>query len=225
MEKLDTKPDAAARQRLAERIIDMGVVAVIRMADAGKLLRVAEAIHKGGVSAIEVTMTVPNALGVIEEVARRMGEDVILGVGSVLNAETTRRAIGAGARYVVSPIFKPEIIDEAHRHSCPVMPGVFTPTEALLAQEHGADVVKVFPADVSGMAFIKAVLAPMPHLRLMPTGGVSLTNAGDWIRAGAVAVGVGSALLDKKAIAEENYAALTENARTLRRSVQEGRAG
>ncbi len=211
------------RATILQHIIDSGVVAVIRMRDAQKLLRVVEAIREGGITAVEVTMTVPGALAVIEAVARHLGDDVQLGVGSVLSAEVARQAIDAGARYVVSPVFKPEIVAEAHRHDAPAMPGCFTPTEILAATEAGADLIKVFPADVVGMPFFKAVLAPMPHLKLMPTGGVTLENAGDWIRAGAVAVGVGSALLDRAAIAAGDYAVLTENARTLRRSVEAGR--
>jgi len=212
------------REHLLQSVLESGAVAVIRMADVRRLLRVIEAVCKGGVTAIEVTMTTPNALAVIEEVAREMGRDVQVGVGSVLSAEVARQAVEAGACYVVSPVFKPEIIVEAHRLGVPVMPGCFTPTEILTATEAGADVVKVFPADILGMAFFKGVLAPMPHLKMMPTGGVSLTNASDWIRAGAVAVGVGSALLDKRAIEEEDYTTLTENARILCRSVAEGRA-
>lgn len=215
---------ATGRQAILDAVLASGAVAVVRMADAGRLVRVAEAIASGGVTAIEVTMTTPNALQVIEDVSREMGDDVIVGVGSVLDAKTARRAVDAGARYVVSPVFKREIVDESHRLGVPVMPGCFTPTEILTATEAGADVVKVFPADVLGMAFFKGVLAPMPHLRLMPTGGVSLTNAGDWVRAGAVAVGVGSALLDKQAIASGDWATLTDRARTLRQSVEEGRA-
>jgi 2-dehydro-3-deoxyphosphogluconate aldolase / (4S)-4-hydroxy-2-oxoglutarate aldolase len=213
----------STRQSLVRRVTDTAAVAVIRMSDSKKLIRVAQALHAGGVTAIEVTMTVPDALSVIAAVAREMGDDILLGVGSVLDADTARRAIEAGARYVVSPVFKREIVDAAHEMDCPAMPGAFTPTEALVAQEYGADIVKIFPADVVGMAFFKGVLAPMPHLRLMPTGGVTLTNAGEWMRAGAVAVGVGGALLDKKAIAEENYDQLTENARILRASVEAGR--
>lgn len=219
------QPATTAREALLETILESGVIAVIRMANAEKLLRVAEAIREGGVTAIEITMTTPNALAVIETMAREMEGTVQVGVGSVLTAEVARRAIDAGARYVVSPVFKPEVIDAAHRHDALAMPGAFTPTEIQAATEAGADVVKVFPADVLGMPFFKAVKAPMPHLRIMPTGGVSLTNAGDWIRAGACAVGVGSALLDKRAIADGDFATLTENARTLRRSVEAGRAG
>ncbi len=212
------------RSDLLDSVLASGAVAVVRMADAGRLVRVAEAFAEGGVTAIEITMTTPNALAVIEDVSRQLGDAVVVGVGSVLRADTARRAIEAGARYVVSPVFKREIIDEAHRQGVPAMPGCFTPTEILTATEAGADVIKVFPADVLGMPFFKGVLAPMPHLKLMPTGGVSLTNAGDWVRAGAVAVGVGSALLDKQAIAAGDWSTLTQNARTLRQSVEEGRA-
>lgn len=211
------------RDQILQSVLASGAVAVVRMADAGRLVRVAEAIAEGGVTAIEITMTTPNALAVIEDVARDLGDSVTVGVGSVLDAETARRAVDAGARYVVSPVFKPEIIDESHRLGVPAMPGCFTPTEILAATEAGADTVKVFPADVLGIPFFKGVLAPMPHLRLMPTGGVSLTNAGDWLRAGAVAVGVGSALLDKQALADGDFATLTQNARTLRQSVESGR--
>lgn len=223
MEATHTQRDTSTREGTVARIQEVGAVAVIRMTDSKRLLRVAEAIHKGGVSAIEVTMTVPNAIQMIEDVARELGDDVVVGVGSVLDANTARQAVEAGARYVVSPVFKPEVVDEAHRLGVAVMPGAFTPTECLTAQECGADVVKVFPADVLGIAFFKGVKAPMPHLRLMPTGGVTLTNAGDWIKAGACAVGVGSALLDKKAIEAGDYARLTENARQLIASVRQGR--
>jgi 2-dehydro-3-deoxyphosphogluconate aldolase/(4S)-4-hydroxy-2-oxoglutarate aldolase len=144
-----------------------------------------------------------------------MGNDVVVGVGSVLNKATAEQAVNAGARYVVSPVVKSEIIVAARELDVPVMPGAFSPTEIQFAYEEGADIVKVFPADNLGMQYFKNVLAPMPHLKLMPTGGVSLSNAGDWLAAGACAVGVGSALLDKQAIADENYSQLTENAELL----------
>ncbi len=220
---MEQKSEANTRDALVERVKKAGAVAVIRMADSKKLIRVAEAILEGGVSAIEVTMTVPNAIEVIREVAREMGDRILLGVGSVLDADTAKKAVDAGARYVVSPVFKREVIDAAHAYGAPAMPGAFTPTEILTAQEYGADIVKVFPADVVGMAFFKAIKAPMPHLRLMPTGGVSLTNAGEWLRAGACAVGVGGALLDKKAIDEGRFDQLTENARTLMQSIESAR--
>ena len=209
-----------SRFEIVQKIIDDGAVAVIRMSDSQKLLRVAEALLEGGISALEITMTTPNALKVIDEASRELPGEVLIGVGSVLDSETARLAINAGAKYVVSPIFKTEIVQTAHRYNLPVMPGCFTPTEILTAHEAGADIVKVFPADVVGMPFFKAIKAPMPHLNLMPTGGVSLTNAGDWLKAGACAVGVGGALLDKQAIADGNFAKITENARILRQSIQ-----
>lgn len=207
------------REKILEEILKRKSVAVIRLKEADKLKKVIEALALGGVSVAEVTMTVPNAIGLIKQVTQELSEDIIVGVGSVLNAETAKQAIEAGAKYVVSPIFKKEIIDMAHEYDVPAMPGCFTPTEVLTAYEYGADVVKVFPADVLGMAFFKGILAPMPHLKLMPTGGVSLTNAGDWIKAGAVAVGIGSALLDKEAIDSENYFKLTENAKLITQSI------
>ena len=210
--------------KITESLINGGAVAVIRLADASKLIKVAEAIYKGGVSAIEITMTVPDAINVIKSACKEIGSYMNVGVGSVLDPETAKKAIDAGANYVVSPIFKKEIIETAHANGVPAMPGAFTPTEIQTAFEAGADIVKVFPADVVGMAFFKGILAPMPHLKLMPTGGVSLTNAGDWLKAGACAVGVGSALLDKKAIESGNYEVLTENAKVLISSINKARS-
>ncbi len=208
-----------SREETVKKVIDGGAVAVIRLADPGKLIKVAEAIYAGGVAGIEITMTVPNAIKVIDEASREIGSYMNIGVGSVLNAETAQKAIDAGARYVVSPIYKKEIVEVAHRGDVPAMPGAFTPTEIQTAYEAGADIVKVFPADVVGMAFFKGVLAPMPHLKMMPTGGVTLTNAGEWLKSGACAVGVGSALLDNKAINSGKYQVLTENAKTLMESI------
>ncbi len=208
-----------SREETVKRIIAGGAVAVIRLADPGKLIKVAEAIHAGGISGIEITMTVPNAIKVIGEASREMGDYMNVGVGSVLNAETARMAIDAGARYVVSPIFKKEIVEVAHERDIPAIPGAFTPTEIQTAYEAGADIVKVFPADVVGMAFFRGVLAPMPHLKLMPTGGVTLKNAGEWLKSGACAVGVGSALLDRKAIDSGKYQVLTENAKIMMESI------
>lgn len=218
---------SALRARRTERLITAGAAAVIRLDDARTLRHVIAALHAGGVTAIEITMTVPDALRLLRETADALGtdlpDDVLLGVGSVLDADTAHAAIEAGAQFVVSPIFKPEIIEAAHAHEAPVLPGAFTPTEVQAATEAGADVVKVFPASLLGMKFIKAVRAPMPHLKLMPTGGVTPENAGDWLRAGAVAVGVGSALVDKQAIAEERFDVLTDKARTLTASIAAAR--
>lgn len=209
------------RKIILEKILKGKVVAVIRVKEQDKLKKVIEAIHAGGISVAEITMTVPNAIQLIEKMNEELDDEIIIGVGSVLNAEVAENAIKAGAKYVVSPILKKEIIDTAHKFNVPAMPGCFTPTEIQYAFELGADIVKVFPADVVGMEFFKAILAPMPHLKLMPTGGVTLTNAGNWLKAGACAVGIGSALLDKEAIKNENYSKLTDNARLIMKSINE----
>jgi 2-dehydro-3-deoxyphosphogluconate aldolase/(4S)-4-hydroxy-2-oxoglutarate aldolase len=213
------------KEETLKSLLDCGAIAVIRLADSNKLIKVAEAIFKGGVAGIEITMTVPDAINVIKKAAAELGSYMNIGVGSVLDAVTAQQAIDAGAKYVVSPIFKKEIVETAKKNNIPVMPGAFTPTEALVAFEAGADIIKIFPADVVGMAFFKGVLAPMPHLKLMPTGGVSLTNAGEWLKAGACAVGVGSALLSKQAITNEDYKTLTENAMVLMESIRKAKQG
>jgi len=207
------------REQILNRILDKKVIAVIRIKEEKKLKKVIEAIFEGGISVIEITMTVPNAIKLIESMSRTFEKEIIIGVGSVLNKNIAEDAIKAGAKYVVSPIFKKEIIEITHKCNLPVMPGAFTPTEIQSAYENGADVVKVFPADIVGMSFFKSILAPLPHLKLMPTGGVTLENAGDWLKAGACAVGVGTALLDKNAIKNEQYDILTSNARKIIKNV------
>jgi len=219
-------PTGPSRQTITDHILEGGAVAVVRMDEAEHAVRVVEAIRAGGVTAIEVTMTTPGALDILGEVARRMEDDdeVIIGVGSVLDGDMVRRAYDAGARYAVSPIFKEEIVEAAHDRDIPAFPGAFTPTEIQRAHEAGANLIKVFPASTLGMDYFGAVLAPLPHLKLMPTGGVTLSNAGEWIQAGASAVAVGSALLDREAVAEGNFEQLTENARALRRSIEKVRS-
>ncbi len=165
-------------------------------------------------------MTTPNALSVISDVAAKYGDEVLVGVGSVLDAETARAAMLAGAELVVSPVTKPDIIEMCNRYGKVVMPGAFTPTEILEAWEAGADYVKVFPSSGVGPGYIKDIKAPMPHIPLVPTGGVNLNNAGEFIKAGAVALGVGSALVNNKVIAEGQLNLLTEQARRLVEAVQ-----
>jgi 2-dehydro-3-deoxyphosphogluconate aldolase / (4S)-4-hydroxy-2-oxoglutarate aldolase len=211
------------KEEILKELKKLGAVAIIRMGDSEKLLRICEAIHKGGVSAIEITMTTPNALSIIDKLSKTMGDEIIVGVGTVLDSLTAIDAINAGAQFVVSPFFKSTIVESVKKLNVPVMPGAFTPTEIQTAYEQGADIVKVFPADVVGMAFFKALKGPMPYLKLMPTGGVTLTNAGEWLKAGAYAVGVGTALLEKKAIDENNFKKLTENAAILVKSIEEAR--
>jgi 2-dehydro-3-deoxyphosphogluconate aldolase/(4S)-4-hydroxy-2-oxoglutarate aldolase len=200
-----------------------GVVAVIRMKEPEKLGAVVDALGEGGVRALEVTMTVPGAIQLIEQVAPTLPKGFLLGAGTILDQETARLAILAGAQFVVGPVFRPEVLAMCHRYDVAAMPGCFTPTEILAAWEAGADIVKVFPATALGPAFVKDVRGPLPQVKLMPTGGVSLDNAGDWIAAGAAAVGVGTALLDATAIKAGNYAVIAENARRIVASVAAAR--
>jgi 2-dehydro-3-deoxyphosphogluconate aldolase / (4S)-4-hydroxy-2-oxoglutarate aldolase len=196
------------------RIIEAtGVVAVIRLRDASQLRDVADALAAGGVRVLEVTMTVPGAVSLIEELASSLPPDFIVGAGTVLDPETARHVILAGAKFVVGPVFRPSVIEICHRYDVAVMPGCFTPTEILSAWEAGGDLIKVFPATALGPGFFKDIRGPLPQVRMMPTGGVTRENAGEWITAGAVAIGVGTALVDQKAVAERRFDAITANAR------------
>ncbi len=201
-----------------------GVVAVIRLKEAGTLRAVVDALAAGGVLALEVTMTVPRALELIAEIAPSLPPEIVLGAGTVLDAATARAAIEAGARYVVSPVFREEVLRVCHRAGVAAMPGCFTPTEILAASEAGADVVKVFPATALGPGYFRDLRGPFPDLRLMPTGGVSLANAGDWIRAGAVAIGVGTALVDAGTVAARRFDEITERARQFVAAVAAARS-
>ena len=203
------------RAEATQEIERLGVVAVIRMQDPGKLRAVVDALAAGGVRALEVTMTVPRAIEMIREIAPTLPAGFVFGAGTVLDAETAHRVIDAGAQFVVSPVFRRAVIEACHQHDVPALPGCLTPTEILDAWEAGADIVKVFPATTFGPGYLKDVRAPLPQVKLMPTGGVTLDNAGEWIRAGAVAGGVGSALLDAKAIEAGDYKALEAGARKI----------
>ncbi|MDX1699178.1 MAG: bifunctional 4-hydroxy-2-oxoglutarate aldolase/2-dehydro-3-deoxy-phosphogluconate aldolase [Melioribacteraceae bacterium] len=203
------------REDIIKWIIDNKVLAVVRLKETDRLLKVIEALVKGGVKGIELTMTIPNAIQAIESTAEEFGSDIMLGVGSVVEAQTALMAINAGAQFVVSPIYKPNIVQLVKGTGKVVIPGCFTPTEIQNAYEQGADFAKIFPADNLGMSFIKSIKAPLPHLKVIPTGGVTLDNANDWIKHGASAVGIGSALVDKKAIENEDYDRLKEYAERL----------
>ena len=203
------------RTEVVARIERERVVAVIRLDDPAKLRAVVDALAAGGVHIIEVTMTVPGAIGMIEQLSRSLPGGVLLGAGTVTDGGTARLAIDAGAAFVVSPVFRREIVDACHNSGVAAMPGCFTPTEILDAWDAGADIVKVFPATSLGPTFIKDVRAPLPQLKLMPTGGVSIDNAAEWLRAGAVAVGVGSALIDAAAVKAGDFAGITRKAEQL----------
>jgi 2-dehydro-3-deoxyphosphogluconate aldolase/(4S)-4-hydroxy-2-oxoglutarate aldolase len=212
-----------APREILRRLEATGVVAVIRLADGAALRAVAEALAEGGVRAIEVTMTVPQAVALIEELARTLPKDIIVGAGTVLDAETTRAVIDAGAQFVVSPVFRRSVLETAHQRDIAAIPGCFTPTEILDAWDAGAGIVKVFPATALGPVFFSDIRGPLPHVRLMPTGGVTRDNAGDWIRAGAAAIGVGTALVDRRAAAERRFDVITANARHFVDAVQGAR--
>jgi 2-dehydro-3-deoxyphosphogluconate aldolase/(4S)-4-hydroxy-2-oxoglutarate aldolase len=206
-----------------KRILDAGVIAIVRLDSAGQLGQVARAIKAGGVDVIEFTMTTPGALDIIAASTQEFGDQVLLGAGTVLDAETARAAILAGARFIVSPTLNPATVELCHRYSVIAVPGTFTPTEILTAWEWGADLVKVFPASAGGPGYIKAALAPLPQVRLVPTGGVSLQNAADYIQAGAAAVAVGGSLVNKKLVAAGDFNTLTETARGLVAKVRQAR--
>jgi len=214
----------ATKEDRLKAMEDCGLIAVVRAKSSEQLAEVVDAIKEGGVNIIEITMTTPNALKVIEDTANRYGDEVLTGVGSVLDGETARLAILAGAEYVVGPVLNMGVIEICKRYSKIVIPGAFTPTEIITAWTAGADVVKVFPASVGGPAYFKAILAPLPQVKLSPTDGVDLNTAGDFIKAGACVLGVGSALVEKKALAEGNFDRLTELARKFRETVDAARA-
>ncbi len=195
------------------RIIDCGVVAVVRAPSGEKLVDVAEALLNGGLDAIEITFTVPRAHRVLEQVADRLGDRIVLGAGTVLDSETARTALLAGAEFLVTPTLNLEVIELCRRYDKPIMPGAFTPTEVLTAWEAGADVVKVFPSDCVGPKYIKALRGPLPQIRLMPTGGVNLDTAADFLRAGACALGVGGSLVESKAVAAGDMSRIESLAR------------
>ncbi len=201
---------------------ESGVVGVIRTESSEELIEVSQAIREGGVRCIEVAMTTPDALSVIEGVVDEL-DDVLVGAGTVLDAETARSAILAGAEYVVSPTTDFDMIKMAHRYGKVVAPGTFTPNEILKAWEAGGDIIKVFPASRLGPKFLSDVKAPLPQVRLMPTGGVSKENAADFIKAGADAVCAGSALIDEDAVERGDYEVLTQNAEDLVEAVEEGK--
>ena len=202
------------RQERLAQLLDRKVIAVIRMTDTDRLMDVIAAIQRGGIEWIEITMVVPDAIDVLKEVSQR-GGNAVIGAGTILDPETARLAILAGAEFIVSPILNLEVIKLAHRYDRLAIPGAFTPTEILTAWEAGADIVKVFPATALGPAFIKDVHGPLPQIKLCPTGGVTVENAGEFIAAGAACVGVGTDLLDKAAIAEGRYELLTRRAEQL----------
>ena len=213
------------RERTLRCVTSSGVVAVIRIEDPAQLIKVAEALKAGGIESIEFTMTTPRAIEMIAQAVDRLGDEVLIGTGTVLDAETARAAILAGAAFVVAPNLDLRVIELCRRYGVVVVPGCLTPTEILTAWTAGADLVKVFPASVMGPAYLKAILAPLPQVRLLPTGGIDLENVGDFVAAGAAAVGVGGSLVDGKAVREGRFDVITQRAEAFVAAVAEARAG
>lgn len=210
------------KEQILQKIQDAGIVAVVRAASTEEAVHITDACIEGGVAAIELTFTVPHADKVIEDLAKRYTpEQIILGAGTVMDAETARIAMLAGANYIVSPHFDPEIVRTANRYRMAVMPGVFSVTEAVKAMEAGADILKIFPAELFGPKIIKAIKGPIPYAKMMPTGGVTADNVGEWIRAGAVAVGAGGALTGGAKTGD--WAAITATAKKFIENIRAAR--
>lgn len=206
---------------LLNELKESGIVAVIRGANKDNIIPIAKALSAGGVKALELTVETPKILSLVEMVADELKEDAIVGVGTVLDPETARASIMAGAKFVFSPVVNVETIKMTKRYGVLSVPGAFTPTEILTAYEHGADLIKVFPANIVGPGYFKDVHGPMPHIPLMPTGGINISNVGSYIKAGAVAAGVGSTLVNTKAVIDEAYLSnLTDLASQFVREVQ-----
>ena len=214
-----------SREIHLSRVIECGLVAVVRAPDPTHLVQVIRALADGGVTVAEVTFTVPDAVEVIRAAKKELGNRVLLGAGTVLDPETARAALLSGAEFIVSPTVNLEVIKLCRRYDKLVFPGAFTPTEILTAWEAGADVVKVFPADLHGPGFFKAMKGPLPHVKLMPTGGVDLNTAAEYLRSGAVCLGVGSQLVDPKAVARQDYEYLRGLAWQFTQAVRFGREG
>ena len=193
-------------------LMNPGIIAVVRAQSAAQVPLLSEALIAGGVIAIEITMTTPNAIEAIRNARTMLGDRALVGVGTVLTNDVCLAAVEAGAEFVVTPICRPEFVQIAHAAGRAIMLGAYTPTEAQLVHESGADFVKLFPADNLGPGYIKAIRAPLPHLRIVPTGGVDLSNVADFLKAGCAALGVGSSLVSSKILAEGNWAELTRRA-------------
>jgi 2-dehydro-3-deoxyphosphogluconate aldolase / (4S)-4-hydroxy-2-oxoglutarate aldolase len=201
------------KSEIISLLTNPGIIAVVRAQKPEQVLPLSEALLAGGVIAIEITMTTPNAIEAIRDASQKMGDRALIGVGTVLDVKTCRAAIEAGAQFVVSPICRTELIPVAHEAGRPIMLGAYTPTEAQTAHEAGSDFIKIFPADGLGAGYIKAIRAPLPHLKVVPTGGVDLKTIGDFLNAGCVAVGAGSSLVSAKILQDGAWAELTQRAK------------
>ena len=202
------------KEQILSTLLATKIVAIIRLDHSEPVYPLATALLEGGVKAIEITVGTPNALAEIKKLANHKG--ILPGVGSVVDAKTAKAAILAGAEFIVTPITKLEVIEIAHQYGKPVLSGALTPTEILQAYEWGADIIKLFPAATFGLPYFKAVKAPMPYIPIMPTGGVTVANAAEWLKNGAVCLGVGSTLVNKQLIAQNDFEAIMEGAKQMR---------
>jgi len=207
---------ASGKSGHLDKILASKIVAVIRAESGEQLVDVAEALFAGGVEVMEVTFTVPKAVHVLEQVADRLGDKIVLGAGTVLDTETARAAMLAGAEFIVSPGVNVDVIKMCRRYNKLVLPGALTPTEVITAWEAGADIVKIFPSDLTGPGYLKALHGPLPQVRLMPTGGVNLDTATDYLKAGACALGVGGSLVESKTVAAGDFARIEQLAKQYR---------
>ena len=214
-----------SKQQIIEQLLNPGIIAVVRAKRTEQAVPLAEALIAGGVIAVEITMTTPNAIAAIREASSKLGERALIGVGTVLNESTCRAAIDAGAQFVVSPICRRELVPIAQKAGKPIMLGSYTPTEAQLAHEAGSDFIKIFPADGLGPNYIKALRAPLPHLKIVPTGGVDLKTIGDFLKAGCVAVGAGSSLISKDVLDNDDWPTLTGVAADFVKAAKAARTG
>lgn len=212
-----------ARHEVVQALLDTGVVAVVRVDEPAELPALARALVAGGVRMVEITMTVPGAIQAIETVVRELGDECFIGAGTVLDATTARLAISAGATFVVGPAFNPEVIAISHLYGVAVAPGCLTPTEIVQAWSAGADVIKLFPGRVATPGYFSDLKGPFPSVRLMPTGNVDRKTAPEYIKAGAVAVGVGKALVDPVALRTRDWAVITHNASDFRALVDDAK--
>lgn len=212
------------KQQVAKRIIEIGIVPVVRATSADKAMLAAEAVCRGGIPIVEVTMTVPRAIETISYLAKKLGEDVLVGAGTVLDAETAERCVSAGAEFIVSPGFDLETVGYANRSGKVIMAGALTPTEVIAAWKAGSDFVKIFPCgNVGGAKYIKALKGPLPQVPMIPTGGVNLSTAAEFLHAGAAALGIGGELVSPAALASGDASAIVEAARAYLAIVKEVR--
>ena len=206
-----------------KQITSTGVIAILRASSSASLIEAAQALKIGGITAIEVTLTTPGALKTIETARERLGDDILFGAGSVLDPESARMAIMAGANFIVMPNLNIKVIELCNRYNIPVLPGVYTPTEMITAWEAGATMLKLFPASIGGPEMIKALKGPLPQIELVPVGGVEINNTASYIRAGAAAVGVGSSLVNDRLLMDQNFTEITSRAQNFVEQVQLGR--